>query len=76
MNGQGAHWICTNRNCGWSLDNAYVNEQNGFPPCICGSPMRRSLSSPAFTYLDFLRSADEREAQAEVERKLEQRCEP
>jgi hypothetical protein len=32
--------------------------------------MRRS-AIPIFTYLDFLRTTDEREARAEVERKVE-----
>jgi len=72
MNGEEAHWICTNRNCGWSLDDTtYLNEKNRLPRCICGSPLRRSAISPRFTYLDFLRITDEREAQAEVERKAE-----
>jgi hypothetical protein len=70
MNGHGTHWICTNRNCRWSLDGTHLNEKNGPPRCICGNPMRRS-AIPIFTYLDFLRTADEREARAEVERKAE-----
>ena len=69
MDAQGTQWICTDRNCGWSLLHTHITEENKFPRCVCGSPMRRSLVSPVFTYLDFLRTTDQREADAELERK-------
>jgi len=65
---QGAHWHCTDRDCGWSVVLTSHEHEESVPRCVCGSPMTRSEMSPVFSYLDFLRGEESPQAAEKSEK--------
>ena len=49
-------WHCTNPTCGCEvLIESSAREDGKNPRCSCGASMKKKYTSPALTYLDFLR---------------------
>jgi hypothetical protein len=55
---RGAHWHCSNRDCGWSVVLTFYEHQEHVPRCACGAAMTRSEMQPVFSYLNFLRGEE------------------